>query len=97
MTRRFELKVFDVFQSLLHYASFRTFRLQISNIMNRHLLALLLIFSFINGGAQTYFFDNYKTTDGLESSKIYSICQLDNGYIWLGTDIGVSRFDGSES
>ncbi len=96
MTRRFELKVFDVFQSLLHYASFRTFRLQISNIMNRHLLALLLIFSFINGGAQTYFFDNYKTTDGLESSKIYSICQLDNGYIWLGTDIGVSRFDGSE-
>lgn len=45
--------------------------------------------------AQTYFFDNYKTIDGLESSKIYSICQDDEGYVWLGTDIGVSRFDGS--
>ncbi|MCW3805157.1 two-component regulator propeller domain-containing protein [Plebeiibacterium marinum] len=30
----------------------------------------------------------------MESSKVYSICQMEDGFIWLGTDIGLSRFDG---
>ncbi len=44
--------------------------------------------------SQTYFFDNYKTTDGMESSKVYSICQTNDGFVWLGTDVGLTRFDG---
>ncbi|MBN2165967.1 MAG: SpoIIE family protein phosphatase [Marinilabiliaceae bacterium] len=56
---------------------------------------LLFIGNSINTLAQTFFFDNYKTIDGIESSKIYSICQTKDGFIWFGTDVGISRFDGS--
>ena len=45
-------------------------------------------------GAQTYFFDNYGVADGLSSSKVYTMIQGKNDYIWLGTDAGLSRFDG---
>lgn len=60
------------------------------------LCALLMLFAEANTNAQTYFFDNYNTSDGIESSKIFSICQTTDGFIWLGTDVGVTRFDGSE-
>jgi ligand-binding sensor domain-containing protein/serine phosphatase RsbU (regulator of sigma subunit) len=57
---------------------------------------LSLLFILVNNlTAQTYFFDNYQTTDGLESSKIYTITQTPNGFVWLGTDVGLSRFDGT--
>jgi ligand-binding sensor domain-containing protein len=44
--------------------------------------------------SQTYFFDNYSRTEGLEQSKVYCIVQDKLQYIWLGTKDGVSRFDG---
>ena len=44
--------------------------------------------------AQTYFFDLYSVQQGLAQSKVYDIIQDRNDYIWLGTDGGVSRFDG---
>ena len=58
------------------------------------LLFAVILIAFSTSG-QKYFFDNYKTTDGIESSKIYSICQTNDGFVWLGTDIGLTRFDGS--
>ncbi len=39
-------------------------------------------------------FRNYTTDDGLPSSETYSILQDEQGYIWISTDNGVSRFDG---
>lgn len=45
--------------------------------------------------AQTYFFDNYGSEQGLESSKVFSIVQAKDDYIWLGTKAGVSKFNGT--
>ncbi len=39
---------------------------------------------------------NYTVEDGLPSNTIYAIEQDSLGYIWLGTDKGLSRFDGTE-
>ena len=44
--------------------------------------------------SQSYYFDSYSVEDGLNSSKVYSLLQDQNDYIWLGTAGGVSRFDG---
>jgi PAS domain S-box-containing protein len=37
---------------------------------------------------------NYNTTHGLSSSDVLSIIQDKYGYIWIGTDHGLNRFDG---
>lgn len=37
---------------------------------------------------------NYSVDDGLPSSEIYHIIQDSKGYIWMATNMGVSRFDG---
>jgi ligand-binding sensor domain-containing protein/serine phosphatase RsbU (regulator of sigma subunit) len=62
------------------------------------LFLVLLIVPLIAGQAslysQTYFFDNYSTPQGFES-KVYSVIQDGQHYVWLGTQAGVSRFDGS--
>jgi ligand-binding sensor domain-containing protein/serine phosphatase RsbU (regulator of sigma subunit) len=44
--------------------------------------------------AQIYYFDNYSVKDGLAQSKVFTIVQDGNDHIWLGTEGGVSRFDG---
>lgn len=44
--------------------------------------------------AQTYYFDNYGVAEGLSSSKVYTVIQDREDYIWLGTEAGLSRFDG---
>ncbi len=44
--------------------------------------------------SQTYYFDNYSVKDGLAQSKVFTILQDRNDHIWLGTEGGVSRFDG---
>lgn len=45
--------------------------------------------------AQTYFFEKYGVEQGLSSSKVYTILQDRNDLIWLGTESGVSRFNGA--
>jgi hypothetical protein len=41
-------------------------------------------------------FRQYTTDDGLPSSETYIIVEDRSGYIWIGTDNGVARFDGYE-
>jgi ligand-binding sensor domain-containing protein/serine phosphatase RsbU (regulator of sigma subunit) len=64
----------------------------------RHVSLMILFFTVIIPGlqAQKYFFEKYGVEQGLSSSKVYSILQDKNDYIWLGTESGVSRFDGSK-
>jgi ligand-binding sensor domain-containing protein/serine phosphatase RsbU (regulator of sigma subunit) len=59
-------------------------------------IAFFLVFSFryLDSDAQSYFFDIYSVQQGLAQSKVYTIIQDKNDYVWLGTDGGVSRFDG---
>jgi len=58
--------------------------------------ALLFIFILFRSGilfSQTYFFDNYSSSEGLES-KVFSILQDDWQFVWMGTKTGVIKFDG---
>jgi ligand-binding sensor domain-containing protein/serine phosphatase RsbU (regulator of sigma subunit) len=62
----------------------------------RNIILVTLFFAFysVNLNAQTYFFENYGVEQGLSSSKVYSVIQDRNDWIWFGTESGVSRFDG---
>jgi ligand-binding sensor domain-containing protein/serine phosphatase RsbU (regulator of sigma subunit) len=43
---------------------------------------------------QQLFFDQFSVSDGLAQSTVYKVIQDENDIFWLGTDAGVSRFDG---
>jgi ligand-binding sensor domain-containing protein/serine phosphatase RsbU (regulator of sigma subunit) len=44
--------------------------------------------------AQTYYFDNYSVSEGLGQSTVFKIIQDSRHVLWIGTQSGVSRFDG---
>ena len=46
--------------------------------------------------AQDPYFVHYKIQDGLPSLTAYSVFQDSKGFIWISTDLGVSRFNGKE-
>ncbi|MBR0503005.1 MAG: hypothetical protein IJJ77_07155, partial [Paludibacteraceae bacterium] len=64
----------------------------------KHILLFITLFSLacqIAFSATEYgIFDHYTTKDGLISNRVFSIDQDSNGFIWLGTDFGLDRFDG---
>jgi signal transduction histidine kinase/ligand-binding sensor domain-containing protein/CheY-like chemotaxis protein len=39
-------------------------------------------------------FDNITIENGLSSSSVYAICQDSSGYIWIGTEDGLNKYDG---
>lgn len=43
---------------------------------------------------QKYYFERYGSKEGLSASKVYTVIQDVNDFIWLGTGSGVTRFDG---
>ena len=60
------------------------------------LLSSILSFSFsCSCYAQEYSYAHYDIADGLASSTVYCITQDKDGFIWLGTEAGVCRFDGT--
>lgn len=46
--------------------------------------------------AQQYSYTNYTNKDGLAGNTVYSMCQDKDGFMWFGTESGVSRFDGTK-
>ncbi|OZI08098.1 hypothetical protein BWI93_11150 [Siphonobacter sp. BAB-5385] len=40
-------------------------------------------------------FKSYSNKDGLSSSTIYSLCKDHFGFLWLATEDGLNRFDGT--
>lgn len=57
------------------------------------LLGVLLLIAPV-ALAQTSFIEHFDTKDGLPSNICFYSLQDSKGYIWVGTDAGVSRFDG---
>nr|MBA3705456.1 hypothetical protein [Bacteroidota bacterium] len=58
---------------------------------------LFLITPFIQQlFGQEFSMINYGVKDGLPSSETYDILQDSKGYIWIATDMGVSRYNGYE-
>ena len=61
----------------------------------RYLFTIALVFILpLSSFSQTYFFEKYSVEEGLSSSKVYTVLQDSKDNIWLGTESGVSRFDG---
>src|ERR671923_35083 len=48
--------------------------------------------SFLAG--QGYSYVNYNIKEGLAGSMVYCMVQDHDGFIWFGTETGLSRFDG---
>lgn len=57
----------------------------------------ILIFSLTlltNGYSQQYIFTNYSINNGLSQSVVNCLFQDSKGYIWIGTQNGLNRFNG---
>jgi hypothetical protein len=59
-------------------------------------LAGLFLFCFIPSflAGQGYSYVNYNIKEGLAGSMVYCMVQDHDGFIWFGTETGLSRFDG---
>jgi ligand-binding sensor domain-containing protein len=62
----------------------------------------IYLFSFIfscffcfNLFSQSYSFKNYSIAEGLAQTQVTAITEDENGYLWIGTLGGLSRFNGS--
>jgi ligand-binding sensor domain-containing protein/signal transduction histidine kinase len=62
----------------------------------RHLFSCLLLLLPFFGAAQKYAFLSYSTEEGLPQTQVTSICQDDDGYLWVGTLGGLAKFNGQE-
>ncbi len=45
---------------------------------------------------QKYLYNNFTTEDGLPSNETFCVFQDSRGYIWIGTDRGLVKYDGYE-
>ena len=45
-------------------------------------------------GQNTYVFNRYSISDGLNTNKINCVWQDEKGFLWIGTEVGIQRFDG---
>jgi ligand-binding sensor domain-containing protein len=55
---------------------------------------MLAFFPAIHAQYATQDFIRYSVKEGLSDNTINAIAQDDEGYIWIGTDAGLNRFDG---
>ncbi len=62
--------------------------------MNRILYAAVLLFFSIDCLARQLIFTGYTIADGLSQSVVTCIMQDSRGYIWMGTQNGLNRFNG---
>lgn len=58
-------------------------------------LACLGLPFMIQGQNSAFPFENYHTRQGLSSDMVYCVTQDKEGFIWVGTADGLSRFDGA--
>mgnify|MGYP006181483015 CR=1 FL=1 len=66
-----------------------------NNLLKIALICLLVILCQKQIYAQTVYLPQYTTKDGLPSNNCFFTLQDQKGFIWIATDAGVSRFNGS--
>jgi len=67
-----------------------------SILMFRKIFVILISCIFSIHISQIPGLRNYNENDGLNSSYTYRLKQDNNGFIWIGSDNGLFRFDGKE-
>lgn len=60
----------------------------------RTLFIVLVLFISRYSYAQEYNYQHYDLTSGLTGINVYAIVQDHDGFLWVGTETGLSRFDG---
>ncbi|PZP51274.1 MAG: hypothetical protein DI598_03650 [Pseudopedobacter saltans] len=78
---------------------FRGIILKLELVSSRFLYLLGLLFSFFGGflgvtDAQTLKFHHLNSENGLSQNSVLAIGQDKDGFIWLGTQNGLNRYDG---
>jgi len=69
-------------------------KIEIIRSLERIIFLYPLLFLCLSVYGQKYYFDNYSVIEGLAQSRVYTVIQDYNDYIWLGTVAGASKFDG---
>jgi len=59
-------------------------------------MLVAMVASITRADAQDQRFINYTMADGLPSNIFYAITQSCSGYLWFGSDAGITRFDGHQ-
>jgi len=59
------------------------------------LLVYLFLSSFLHSRGQEYSYTQYNVKDGLAGSVVYCAAEDKDGFLWFGTESGLSRFDGT--
>ena len=59
----------------------------------RILLCLICIQTYVFG-QNTYVFNRFSTADGLNTNKVKCVWQDPKGFLWVGSEVGIQRFDG---
>lgn len=59
-------------------------------------VTILVVLIFNTLPAQRILFNSFTIDNGLSGSQVYSLLQDRTGFIWIGTDNGLNRFDGKE-
>lgn len=62
----------------------------------RHLFYLFFLLMSLHADAKEYPMLHYGIEDGLPSNTIYDVYQDADGFIWIGTDKGVVRYNGQQ-
>ena len=74
----------------------------INNKQIRIILILIFVFSFIRVDvssadiSENIKFNNLTIEDGLSQSTVETMYQDSRGYIWIGTNDGLNRYNGNE-
>lgn len=63
-------------------------------IFNKISIFILMLLSLVEIKAERMLFAHYTVEDGLTSNSVNSVCQDTNGFVWMATRFGISRFDG---
>lgn len=65
--------------------------------MKKIILAMVAVMVplMLSAGSTDFWFRHFSVEDGLSSSAVRAIMQDKYGFMWLGTDDGLNRYDGT--
>lgn len=64
--------------------------------MKRIITIICIVQTIVLYGKDPYNYIHYRLDDGLPSETVYDIEQDDEGYIWVATEAGLSRYNGKQ-